>query len=1362
MAVNESGGGLKILSFNWHEPYLCLLAQTGNHFFVYEPVISGTNQRLWDVKFRPQPDNLITISAEEMKNGLNSSFFDLIICHNVKDLLTVAEWPNAPKILVFHNKLSTEIALGNNTVDRGQYLEQIKPLLSGVSLVFISESKKRDWGLEGEVIPPGIDINQYGGHTGDLKAILRVGNMLMERDLMLGFKEQVELCSGLPTTLLGDNPRLEESRVSQSWEDLKNHYRKCRVYLNTTKEPYEDGYNLSLLEAMATGMPVVSLTSPTSPVTDGKEGFVGDDLVKLRKSLELLLNDQLLAKTMGEQARKTVAEKFPMDKFISRWNSVINNVAKANVKAGTSLSGVSVWMDYAYYPATTAHYLRRALSAKHKLVTSGPSMPPEVIKIWNLENMKAPILNQDIPRAVAPSAPLIYKALPSGFKPDFFLWVETGLDLPPQGLENIIISKAVYFIDTHLNLENHLNLARFFDHVFLAQKEYIPAFRGRGISNVHWLPLACDPEIHGKRDVPKTCDIGFAGSITPSHQRRKVLLERLQSRFNVRVERVFLEEMAELYSSSRIVFNNAIRRDLNMRVFEALCSGSMLLTDGSVGQEDFFKDREHLVVFNDDNIEELAAYYLAHADEREAIARAGREKVLAEHTYANRVEQIIRTVMTNRVAIDLRKEEPKAYYRSVRTDMTVLVPKDAVRILEVGCAAGETARVLKDENPSREIVGIEYNRIAATKAATILDAVFCGDCERLELPYPPGHFDCILYGDVLEHLRDPEAVLERHGKLLAPDGVMVMSIPNIQHISVLNQLMEGRFTYQAEGLLDRTHLKFFTQLEIEDMLKRVGLALVTMQGKRADSVYRDGSSGTLKVGRWQIDNLTEDEMLRFFVFQYLVVAKKDPRSAAKRDPWDPEVFRNLATASPHFNAKADDPLSIATQLLAESSGTEYQKISKALDGASETHPERLAWLGQLNMAAGRFRQAEEVFRKAGLPKWEGCALAGRGLLKEALALWFSVGNDHETREWFDRYRQSRYSAGGIAMSAVKTGKGISVTRFDGNDFIDCAGNDYFVSDKWLEYQPDIVGALRRIAGTLKPGGTLLALCGGATLDVDTYPIPLHRFSPEGFVNVAFASGFPEITVNEIYPGSMFMAICHKPGGVALNYEESMKQIAARYPAELATYYWERKQYEAAAQSASSALELDPQNPSALCRLGDSLMRLGQAADAEQCYLKAIRTGKGEGPYIGLGTIQLGKNDFTAALGHFEKAIEINPKNDRALTGMGMALAGAGRHNESSTFYRRALETNPENGMALNALVQLCYLTREYAVAERALESYLELHPANLDMLFGLAGVLYAQGKNEGALEAVEKILIFKPEHPDAVMLLEKITGERTT
>ncbi|HEY9900170.1 MAG TPA: glycosyltransferase [Pantanalinema sp.] len=166
------------------------------------------------------------------------------------------------------------------------------------------------------------------------------------------------------------------------------------------------------------------------------------------------------------------------------------------------------------------------------------------------------------------------------------------------------------------------------------------------------------------------------------------------------------------------------------------------------------------------------------------------------------------------------------YYGRINQRLATMVPPGAKRILEVGCAAGYLGAWLKEQNPTREVVGFEAFPEAALEARMRLDAVVEGDVETLDLPYPEGYFDCILYGDVLEHLRDPGAVLAKHRRHLAPGGEVLVCLPNVAHWSVIGELLSGAFTYADEGLLDRTHLRFFTQQSFAQLLAQSGLRVL--------------------------------------------------------------------------------------------------------------------------------------------------------------------------------------------------------------------------------------------------------------------------------------------------------------------------------------------------------------------------------------------------------------------------------------------------------------------------------------------------------------------------------------------------------
>ena len=144
-------------------------------------------------------------------------------------------------------------------------------------------------------------------------------------------------------------------------------------------------------------------------------------------------------------------------------------------------------------------------------------------------------------------------------------------------------------------------------------------------------------------------------------------------------------------------------------------------------------------------------------------------------------------------------------------DLLDRIPLDARVVLDVGCASGALGAAYRPRNPRCRLLGIDHDREAAQRAAQRLDAVANVDVERNMLPFnPTGGIDCIVYGDVLEHLKDPFAVLARHAEALSASGTMLICIPNVEHWSFAARLLRGDWDYEESGLLDRTHLRWFS------------------------------------------------------------------------------------------------------------------------------------------------------------------------------------------------------------------------------------------------------------------------------------------------------------------------------------------------------------------------------------------------------------------------------------------------------------------------------------------------------------------------------------------------------------------------
>lgn len=187
-------------------------------------------------------------------------------------------------------------------------------------------------------------------------------------------------------------------------------------------------------------------------------------------------------------------------------------------------------------------------------------------------------------------------------------------------------------------------------------------------------------------------------------------------------------------------------------------------------------------------------------------------------------------------------------------------------MLEVGCACGATLLEIKNKYKKAQLFGIELNPNEAKIAAHILD-VSNENIESSNLKYENGFFDYIIFADVLGHLYDPWKVLANMRKYLKEGGYILASISNVMHYSIIADLLKGNFTYMDAGILDRTHLRFFTLNEINRLFTASGYTDMlykanVLQGK-SDKAF--------------IDRLVaisgEDKRAQFSAYQYIVKAK---------------------------------------------------------------------------------------------------------------------------------------------------------------------------------------------------------------------------------------------------------------------------------------------------------------------------------------------------------------------------------------------------------------------------------------------------------------------------------------------------------
>jgi SAM-dependent methyltransferase len=166
-----------------------------------------------------------------------------------------------------------------------------------------------------------------------------------------------------------------------------------------------------------------------------------------------------------------------------------------------------------------------------------------------------------------------------------------------------------------------------------------------------------------------------------------------------------------------------------------------------------------------------------------------------------------------------------SYFGNARADYVSVLPVDGMSILELGCGNGATGALALSEGKARCYVGIELFPEMAAEAGQVLTEVHCGDIEQIEVPYGPGTFDGLILSEVLEHLLDPQTVLQRLVRTLKPGAIVLASSPNICHWRNLVSLGRGRFRYTDSGMMDRTHLRWFTPESFRELFEGAGVVV---------------------------------------------------------------------------------------------------------------------------------------------------------------------------------------------------------------------------------------------------------------------------------------------------------------------------------------------------------------------------------------------------------------------------------------------------------------------------------------------------------------------------------------------------------
>lgn len=353
----------------------------------------------------------------------------------------------------------------------------------------------------------------------------------------------------------------------------------------------------------------------------------------------------------------------------------------------------------------------------------------------------------------------------------------------------------------------------------------------------------------------------------------------------------YLKELPEVYRKTKVNLNiNSLQLEnsINNRIFDVAGVGGFVLSDD---KEDLYRIdsavAKEIAYSSPAELRKKIDFFLNDENSRLAIAKTLHEKVLENHTYTHRAQKVLETVMA---------AGPKSYRdgrannienkKRGREDMTVdqavldpqekeydfvvpavveMVPQGLKTALDVGCSGGALGYYLKNERGFENVVGVEYSGPAVQKAKGYLDDVFEGDACAVELPEKYNNFfDIVIFADVLEHLYDPWAVVHRYKKYLKPGGYALASIPNLKNLYTILNLLSDRFDYTDIGLLDNTHVRFFTASTAVEMFVNEGFRLVQSQKSIRDSNWHKEINKGKSVNP-EILNIYEDIFQKHYI-----------------------------------------------------------------------------------------------------------------------------------------------------------------------------------------------------------------------------------------------------------------------------------------------------------------------------------------------------------------------------------------------------------------------------------------------------------------------------------------------------------------
>ncbi len=763
------------------------------------------------------------------------------------------------------------------------------------------------------------------------------------------------------------------------------------------------------------------------------------------------------------------------------------------------------------------------------------------------------------------------------------------------------------------------------------------------------------------------------------------------------------------------------------------------------------------------------------------------------------IPPVTRTINRNS---PLSSSKQNTYYSFARNEVVDAIVSDSIpakRILEIGCAEGATAKRLKELLSVEYYVGVEISEEAAGIAKQHLDKVIAGNIEKMDMAKDCGlkqrDFDLVLALDVLEHLYNPWDVLATFSDYLKPGGHVVASIPNIQNISIIKDLINGKWKYEDAGILDVTHLRFFTLHEIERMFSGAGLSI-----KKTNPVLNPpiDISSLKETGNLfnhenlSITDLSKEEVLNLFTYQYIIIAKKPDVSdipatiSPEKTNTDSDTLHGIKGSAMHWEKDATPNLTSIVIL----TFNQLKYTKECVESIKKYTPEpheiifvdngstdgTIKWLRQLIKQNSNYKLIENN-KNLGFAK--GC---NQGITESAGEFILLLNNDVVVTEgWLSGLLECLKSSSDTGIVGPMTNNISGIQRIQNVGYISIADmNKYAMSFREKNRHRRI--PLRRIVGfcmlfrrsLVEKTGLMDESFGTGNFEDDDFCL---RAAIAGYRNIVAGDVFihhygsisfsgNKINYDSAMSGNMkifsqkwstekeYLVVNMIDNASSLYEEGKLDEAVDILLKGIAISHNEAKIYYALAEilidskQYKNALEAVNEMPSykddmhANILAGYSREGMGLDAEAEESADKILSSNPESALALNLKGILAYKNgDLKAAEEYFNKSIKSDKGYGRPYTNLGVLKWASGLTEEAFDCLEKGFLLSPTLADNSTLYHQAILETGKFATAEPILREAADLYPNNRKISFLLIDVMLKQEKFTEAMNMIEEAMV---------------------